>query len=140
MRPQADRKGLALTLDVAPGLPLIVGDAHRLEQATVNLVDNAIKFTPAGGSVRVSAQLVDSAVQVQVEDAGEGISAEKLPRIFERFYKVDRARGDRGTGLGLAVVKHTIEAHGGTVSGRSREGHSSTFTFLLPLDDSPQTS
>jgi two-component system phosphate regulon sensor histidine kinase PhoR len=140
MRPQAERKALELTLEVAPGLPLIVGDAHRLEQATVNLVDNAIKFTPAGGSVRVSAQLVDSAVQVQVEDTGEGISAEKLPRIFERFYKVDRAREDRGTGLGLAVVKHTVEAHGGTISATSREGHGSTFTFTLPASEAAQPS
>ena len=72
-------------------------------------------------------------LQVDVEDTGVGISAEKLPRIFERFYKVDRARGDRGTGLGLAVVKHTVEAHGGAVSARSQEGHGSTFTVRLPL-------
>ena len=140
MRPQAERKSLELTLDVAPGLPSIIGDAQRLEQATVNLLDNAIKFTPEGGSVRVSAQLVDGAVRVEVEDTGSGISPEKLPRIFERFYKGDRARGDRGTGLGLAVVKHTVEAHGGTVSARSQEGHGSTFTFRLPVSDSPRAS
>jgi len=134
MQPQAERKALSLSLEVAPGLPSVIGDAHRLEQATVNLLDNAIKFTPELGSVRVSAQLVDGAVQVEVEDTGAGISAEKLPRIFERFYKVDRARGDRGTGLGLAVVKHTVEAHGGTVSARSQEGHGSTFTFTLPVN------
>ena len=90
--------------------------------------------------MRVSAQLVDGAVQVEVEDTGAGISAEKLPRIFERFYKVDRARGDRGTGLGLAVVKHTVEAHGGTISARSSEGHGSTFTFTLPASDPSQHS
>jgi two-component system phosphate regulon sensor histidine kinase PhoR len=132
MRPQAERKGLALALEVAPNLPSVVGDAQRLEQAMVNLLDNAIKFTAEGGSVRVSSRSVGAAVQVEVEDSGEGISAEKLPRIFERFYKVDRARGDRGTGLGLAVVKHTVEALGGTVSARSEEGHGSNFTFTLP--------
>jgi two-component system phosphate regulon sensor histidine kinase PhoR len=136
MRPQAERKGLKLGLEIAPELPSIVGDAQRLEQATVNLLDNAIKFTPEGGSVRVSAAAVDGAVQVEVEDTGAGISAEKLPRIFERFYKVDRARGDRGTGLGLAVVKHTVEAHGGTISARSEEGRGSTFTFTLPVQTS----
>ena len=140
MRPQAERIGLDLSLEVAPALPSIVGDAQRLEQATVNLLDNAIKFTPEGGSVRVSARLVDGGVQVEVEDTGSGISGEKLPRIFERFYKVDRSRGDRGTGLGLAVVKHTVEAHGGTISARSREGHGSTFTFTLPVSEASQPS
>jgi two-component system phosphate regulon sensor histidine kinase PhoR len=140
MRPQAERKALEVTLEIAPNLPSIVGDAQRLEHATVNLLDNAIKFTPEGGAVRVSARLVDGTVQIEVEDTGAGISAEKLPRIFERFYKVDRARGDRGTGLGLAVVKHTVEAHGGTISVRSREGHGSGFTITLPLGESPQTS
>jgi two-component system phosphate regulon sensor histidine kinase PhoR len=140
MRPQADRKSLDLTLNVAPNVPSIIGDAQRLEQTLVNLIDNAIKFTPEGGSVRVSAKSVDGAVQVDVEDTGDGISAEKLPRIFERFYKVDRARGDRGTGLGLAVVKHTVEAHGGTIRVRSQEGHGSTFTIVLPLSGAPQSS
>ena len=133
MRAQADRKGLELRLDVAPDLPATLGDAQRLEQAVVNLLDNAIKFTPESGSVRVSARLADDAVEVEVEDTGAGISADKLPRIFERFYKVDRSRGDPGTGLGLAVVKHTVEAHGGTISAHSREGHGSTFTLTLPL-------
>jgi two-component system, OmpR family, phosphate regulon sensor histidine kinase PhoR len=140
MRPQAERKALEVTLEIAPNLPSIVGDAQRLEQATVNLLDNAIKFTPEGGSVRVSAQLADGAVQVEVEDTGAGISAEKLPRIFERFYKGDRSRGDSGTGLGLAVVKHTVEAHGGTISARSQEGHGSTFTFTLPASEASQPS
>ncbi len=133
MRPQAERKNLALALDVSSGLPPITGDGQRLEQAVVNLLDNAIKFTPDGGAIRVSAKDVNGMLQVEVEDSGVGISAEKLPRIFERFYKVDRARGDRGTGLGLAVVKHTVEAHGGGVSARSQEGHGSTFTVRLPL-------
>jgi two-component system phosphate regulon sensor histidine kinase PhoR len=140
MRPQAERKSLNLTLEVADGLPSLTGDSQRLEQAIVNLLDNAIKFTPEGGSIGVSALPEDGGVRIGVEDSGAGISAEKLPRIFERFYKADRARGDRGTGLGLAVVKHTVEAHGGSVSVQSREGHGSTFTLTLPPSDPSRTS
>ncbi|MGA2284664.1 MAG: ATP-binding protein [Dehalococcoidia bacterium] len=136
MRPQADRKSLELTLNVGPDVPSISGDAQRLEQTLVNLIDNAIKFTPEGGAVRVSAKSIDGFVEIDVEDTGDGISTEKVPRIFERFYKVDRARGDRGTGLGLAVVKHTVEAHGGTVRVRSQEGRGSIFTLVLPAQTS----
>jgi two-component system phosphate regulon sensor histidine kinase PhoR len=132
MRPQAERRGVNLDMEVAAGLPMISGDAQRLEQATVNLIDNAIKFTAAGGSVHVSAALKDGAVAVAIADTGAGIPREDLPRIFERFYKADRARERRGTGLGLAVVKHTVEAHGGSVGVQSEEGHGSTFTFTLP--------
>ncbi len=107
----------------------------------VNLIHNALKFTPAGGSVRVSAGLVGGAVTVQVSDTGSGIAPEDLPRIFERFYKADRARnqpgartsGSGGTGLGLAVVKHTVEVHGGTVAVESELGRGSTFSFSIPL-------
>ncbi|MDI6857074.1 MAG: ATP-binding protein [Dehalococcoidia bacterium] len=136
MRPQAERKGLRLDLDIAPGLPTIVGDAERLEQATVNLLDNAVKFTPEGGSVRVSARLADAAVEVEVTDTGIGIAREKLPRIFERFYKAGSSQVDRGTGLGLAIVKHIIESFGGTVSVDSTEGQGSTFRFSIPVADS----
>lgn len=133
MRPQAARRGVNLDMEVAAGLPKISGDAQRLEQATVNLIDNAIKFTAAAGSVHVSAALKDGAVAVAIADTGAGIPREDLPRIFERFYKADRARGNRGTGLGLAVVKHTVEAHGGSVDVQSEEGHGATFTFTLPV-------
>lgn len=136
MRPQAERKSLRLDLEIAPGLPSIVGDAERLEQVTVNLLDNAVKFTPEGGSVRVSARLQDGALHVEVQDTGIGIAREKLPRIFERFYKAARAEGERGTGLGLAIVKHTIESFGGTVSVDSTEGQGSTFRFSIPVADS----
>jgi two-component system phosphate regulon sensor histidine kinase PhoR len=144
MRPQAEKEGVSLTLEVPPDLPSVIGDAERLEQATVNLLHNAIKFTPGGGSVHVSAHLEDGAVTVSVSDTGIGIAREDLPRIFERFYKADRARartGGRpvgGTGLGLAVVKHTVEAHGGQVSVESELGHGSTFIFSIPA--APVTS
>ena len=145
LRPQAEKEGLTLTLEVPADLPPVIGDAERLEQAVVNLLHNAIKFTPEGGSVRASAHREDVAVTVSVSDTGVGIAPEDLPRIFERFYKADRARaragregppsgGGRpgGTGLGLAVVKHTVEAHGGTVGVQSELGRGSTFSFSLP--------
>jgi two-component system phosphate regulon sensor histidine kinase PhoR len=132
LRPQAEKQGLNLTLEVAPNLPPIIGDAERLERVAVNLIHNALKFTPAGGSIHVSADFVGGAVTVKVSDTGVGIAPEDLPRIFERFYKADRARGIGGTGLGLAVVKHTVEAHGGTVSVQSELGHGSTFSFSIP--------
>ncbi len=137
LRPQAERKGLALTLEVAPNLPPIIGDADRLARAAANLIHNAIKFTPSGGSIRVSATLVAGAISVQVADTGVGIPPEELPRIFERFYKGDRARGGSGTGLGLAIVKHTVEAHGGRVRVESQLGLGSTFTFSIPVASLP---
>jgi two-component system phosphate regulon sensor histidine kinase PhoR len=137
LRPQAEKQGLNLTLEVAPNLPSIIGDAERLERVAVNLIHNALKFTPAGGSVHVSAGLADGGVTVRVSDTGVGMAPEDLPRIFERFYKADRARGSGGTGLGLAVVKHTVEAHGGTVSAQSELGHGSTFSFSIPAASPP---
>jgi two-component system phosphate regulon sensor histidine kinase PhoR len=137
LRPQADKKKLNLTLEQALDLPPVIGDADRLERVALNLIHNAIKFTPDGGSISVSAALGDDAVRVEVSDSGVGIAAEDLPRIFERFYKADRARGSGGgTGLGLAVVKHIVEAHGGAVSVESREGHGSTFRLSLPIASS----
>lgn len=133
MRPQALRGQVALTLETEERLPPVLGDAERLERAAVNLIHNAIKFTPAGGTVRVSAAREHDAVVVRVRDTGRGIEPEELPRIFERFYKTDKAREGGGTGLGLAVVKHTIEAHGGTVGVESAPGRGATFSFKLPL-------
>jgi len=132
LRPQAERQGLNLTLDVSPELPPVVGDAERLERVVVNLLQNAIKFSPAGGSIRVSAAIAGGEVTVKVSDTGAGIAPEDLPRVFERFYKADRSRGSVGTGLGLAVVKHTVEAHGGSVSAESEPGRGSTFSFSIP--------
>jgi two-component system phosphate regulon sensor histidine kinase PhoR len=137
LRPQADRQSLTLTLDVPPDLPPVIGDADRLERATVNLLHNAIKFTPAGGSIHASAAFAGGAVTVRVSDTGTGIDSEELLRVFERFYKADRSRGSRGTGLGLAVVKHTVEAHGGTVGVKSEPGRGSTFSFSIPAASLP---
>jgi two-component system, OmpR family, phosphate regulon sensor histidine kinase PhoR len=105
----------------------------------INLVHNAIKFTPAGGFVTVTARAVHDAVVVSVADTGAGIPAEDLSRIFERFYKADRARAGGGTGLGLAIAKHTIQAHNGRLWVESVEGKGSTFSFTLPLVNLPIT-
>jgi two-component system phosphate regulon sensor histidine kinase PhoR len=104
------------------------------EQAIANLIDNAIKYSPTGGTVEVSAEEAKGELVVCVRDWGCGIAAEHLPRLFERFYRVDKARSRAlgGTGLGLAIVKHIVQAHGGTVSVESTPGKGSTFTIRLP--------
>jgi two-component system phosphate regulon sensor histidine kinase PhoR len=137
LRPQAERQGIRLELDVRPELPPVTGDAERLERAVANLIHNAVKFSHSGGSVQVSAAFEEGAVRVRVCDSGVGIPAEDLPRVFERFYKSDRARHGGGTGLGLAIVKHTVAAHGGTVGVLSEEGQGSTFSISIPAASLP---
>ena len=132
MKPKAERHGLSLTLDAPGSLPNINVDRNLLERAIVNLIDNAVKFTPTGGDIHVSARASDGLLTVDVLDTGEGIDQGDLPRVFERFYKADRARRGGGTGLGLAIVKHSIEAHGGSVSAKSEPGRGSRFSFSIP--------
>ena len=132
IKPQADRAGLSINIDIASDLPPVAADRDRIEQVLVNLLHNAIKFTPAGGSITISAISADDSLQVAVADSGVGISTDDLPRIFERFYKADKARSGGGTGLGLAIVKHIIEAHGGKIWAQSIEGKGATFIFTLP--------
>lgn len=133
LRPQAERAGLTLTVELAPDLPPVLADAERIRQVVTNLVHNAIKFTPPRGHITVAAQRQEDMLCVSVRDDGVGISAEDLPRIFERFYKADRARSGGGTGLGLAIAKHIIQGHGGKLWAESVEGKGSTFLFTLPL-------
>jgi len=111
----------------------VFGDRDRLRQVLNNLIDNSIKYSPHGGKVLVSSDDVDGSVRVSVADTGAGMAAEHLPRIFERFYRVDkdRSREVGGTGLGLAIVKHIIEAHGSSIDVRSEVGKGSTFSFQL---------
>jgi two-component system phosphate regulon sensor histidine kinase PhoR len=130
---QAVRAGIGLLLTVPQDLPEPVADERRLEQVLVNLLHNAIKFTPSGGRVSVAASADDENVTVSVSDTGVGIAEEDLPRIFERFYKADKSRSSRGTGLGLAIARHVIQAHGGRIWAESREGAGSVFSFSLPL-------
>ncbi|MCS7010443.1 MAG: cell wall metabolism sensor histidine kinase WalK [Anaerolineales bacterium] len=133
MRAQAERAGLSLTVEVGQDLPYVRADASRLEQVLVNLIHNAVKFTPPGGEVRLSAIVEGPFVRFSVQDTGVGISAEDLPRVFERFYKSDRARSGGGTGLGLSIAKHIVEAHGGRIWAESVEGQGSIFYFTVPV-------
>ena len=126
---------VALKSDVADDVPRVVGDQEKLRQALVNLMNNALKFTPEHGEITVLARARNGSAEVCVEDTGIGIAREHLAHIFERFYKVDRARRDGGTGLGLAIVKHIVEAHGGEVLVASHEGSGSTFGFTVPRAD-----
>lgn len=135
LRPQAERAGLVLRVVLPSGLPQVRADGERVRQVVSNLVHNAIKFTPPGGDVTVTAEPMGNEVLVSVRDTGIGIPAEDLPRIFERFYKADRARSGGGTGLGLAIAKHIVQAHGGRIWAESFEGKGSTFYFSLPVAD-----
>lgn len=133
---QAERAGLSLSLDCPPDLPAVLADAARLQQVLVNLLHNAIKFTPAGGQIHLGAGAQAGQVVFTVQDTGVGIPAADLPRIFERFFKADRARAGGGTGLGLAIARHLVEAHGGRIWAESVEGSGSTFSFEIPTADS----
>lgn len=132
-RAAAEQKGVRLEHEATGHLPAVRANEGRIGQVLVNLLDNAIKWTDRGGSIRLSAAAEASAVRVMVRDSGVGISAEDLPHVFERFYKADRSRRDGGTGLGLAIVKHIVQLYGGEVSADSRPGEGSTFTFTVPL-------
>jgi two-component system phosphate regulon sensor histidine kinase PhoR len=130
---QAERENLQINLDCDPNLPMVLADAPRIQQVVVNLLHNAIKFTPPGGKIDLGAIMDDSKIIFSVNDTGVGIPAEDLPRIFERFYKADRARSGGGTGLGLAISRHIVEAHGGQIWAESIEGKGSTFYFSLMI-------
>jgi two-component system, OmpR family, phosphate regulon sensor histidine kinase PhoR len=132
--PKAEERGTKLAIDCEEGLEAKV-EGGLLEQALVNLMDNAIKYSPPGTSVRASARAEGGFLCIEVRDQGIGIPAADLPRIFERFYRVDKARSrdSGGTGLGLAIVRHIAIAHGGEVSVESWEGEGSTFKIRIPL-------
>jgi len=132
LRLQAERGGLDLETDCPVNLPLVLADQTRLEQVLVNLLHNAIKFTPAGGKITLRAWEQADKVIFSVQDTGQGISETDLPRIFERFYKTDQARSGGGTGLGLSIARHLVEAHGGKLWAESIAGQGSTFFFSVP--------
>jgi two-component system phosphate regulon sensor histidine kinase PhoR len=135
LRSTAERKRHTLVVGSCDGLPAIYGDPDRLTEALINLMDNAVKYTPDGGRVSIDARSTGHGVEISVTDTGIGIPPRELQRIFERFYRVDRARSRElgGTGLGLSIVKHIVEAHGGTVSVESAIGKGSRFTISLPM-------
>jgi two-component system phosphate regulon sensor histidine kinase PhoR len=137
LRTFAERQSVTLLVEDAhrPEPLLVRGDEERLSQVLVNLLHNAIKFSSAGASVRVSARREREECVVSVVDDGVGIPRADVERVFERFYKVDKARhrGRGGTGLGLAIARHIVVGHGGTIGVQSSEGHGSTFSFTVPL-------
>ncbi len=134
LRSQAERAEVTLLLEDRD-LGVCDLDASRLERAVINLVQNAIKFTPAGGSVRIAGERKQREIEIVVSDTGIGIGSDELPRIFERFYKADHSRASVGSGLGLALVKHAVEAQGGRVRVESTPGEGSTFTITVPVSE-----
>ena len=139
LHPQAADQQLHLVSAVPEALPLVRGDRQRIIQILTNLVGNAIKFTPPGGQVTISAAAAPGQVVVQVADTGEGIPAQAQTRIFDRFYQVEnrRANARGGTGLGLPIAKQLVELHGGQIGLRSTPGEGTTFVFTLPLAGQP---
>jgi len=133
--PQGDQKGIKLLYNIEPGLPLIRGDRHRLHEVLVNLLENALVYTPAGGEVSLKIYQEKEQVIFEIHDTGCGISSDELPLIFERFYKVDksRRRSSKGSGLGLAISKQLVELHGGTIEVESELNCGSIFRVYLPL-------
>jgi two-component system sensor histidine kinase BaeS len=134
MRPLAVAGGLDLTVTAGAALP-VLADRARIAQVVTNLVDNAVKYTGHGGSVAVRVWGEDGAAGLSVGDTGPGIGPDDLPRVFDRFFRLDaaRSRGQGGSGLGLAICKELVEAHGGRIWAESRPGAGSTFALRLPL-------
>lgn len=136
LRPQFREKGVALAVHVPPDLPPVTVDKWRMTQVMLNLLGNALQYTPAGGGVTVTAGQDGQQLVVRVADTGVGIAADHLPHLFERFYRVDksRARAGGGSGIGLTITRHLVQAHGGHVWAESEgPGRGSAFTFTLPL-------
>jgi signal transduction histidine kinase len=139
MRPTLDglshRAGVELSVEVPKQLPATYADRSRIREVILNLVDNAVKYTPEGGAVRLAASARNGKVEVSVTDTGAGIAADAIPLLFEPFYVVPGAapyRGAPSTGLGLSLAKRLVEAHGGTINVKSSPGRGSTFRFDLP--------
>ncbi len=135
VRPIAAESGIELELDLSSPAPVVAGDAESLVSAVANLLENAVKYSDGASPVTLQVSVRGAEACLSVVDSGIGIPAKDVDRIFERFYRVDRARsrGTGGAGLGLAIVRHVVENHGGRVGVESREGEGSTFTLTLPL-------
>lgn len=133
-KPALDASGHQLRMELPLGLPKILADRHRIEQVVLNLLDNAMKFTSKGGQILIKASVQRPFIRLDVQDTGVGIGPEHLTRIFERFYRVDKARSIQkgGTGLGLSIVKHIVQSHQGKIEVQSRLGQGSTFSIFLP--------
>jgi signal transduction histidine kinase len=136
VRSRLEARGITVALDVPRDLPRVRADRNQIERMLANLLDNAERATPVGGTITVSATRRGSSVAVSVADTGRGIPAEYLPRIFGRFVRVPNSDG-RGAGLGLAIARGIVEAHGGQIVVQSEQGHGTTFTFTIPTDEAP---
>jgi signal transduction histidine kinase len=132
-RVQIQKRSLGVNNQIPEGVS-IEADRAKIEQVFTNILDNAIKFNRDNGSIKIYSQEFEGKLKVIIEDSGPGIPAKDIPRIFERFYRVDKARSREmgGTGLGLAIVKHIVELHGGAIGVESIEGLGSKFWFILP--------
>ena len=137
LAPAAASRGIILKSELPPGLPKLLGDEDRLLQVLSNLIHNALQYTPTGGTVTLSARSLGGEMHVSVSDTGAGISSEHLPRIFDRFYRIDGSRSRQsggGSGIGLTIARALVEAHGGRIWAESGgAGQGSTFTFALPI-------
>jgi two-component system, OmpR family, sensor histidine kinase BaeS len=139
IRPECEQAGISLRNEIAPTTPAVLADSDRMTQVLLNLLDNARRYTPAGGSITIGARVDGSLrskwLSVWVSDTGTGIDASDLPYIFDRFFRSDRARSGAsgGSGLGLAIIKAIITAHGGTICAESTPGKGTCITFTLPL-------
>jgi signal transduction histidine kinase len=136
-RVTAQAKNLTLTLDLDANLEPILGDFNQLQRALLNLVSNAIKFTPPGGRITVSSGMIKKNIAVRVKDTGVGIAPDELSRLFSEFQRLTGAGNTEGSGLGLFIVKTIVEAHGGSVTVESALGAGTTFTILLPSLSKP---
>jgi signal transduction histidine kinase len=136
---QAHEKEVTLKVEVAANLPQVQADEQRITQVLFNLISNALRHTPAGGTITINAEMREDQMLVSVRDTGTGIPPEDLPHVFERFYRADRsrARSTGGSGLGLTIAKQIVEAHGGQIWAQSWLGAGSTFAFGLPLSAPP---
>lgn len=135
-QPMSEAAGMDLTLFTSPDLTGLIGDGDRLAQVFTNLLDNALKFTPSQGSVRIRAVKAGGEIQVSVSDTGQGIATDEIPHVFDRFYQADSARagGERhGAGLGLAIADEIVSAHGGKINVRSARGRGAEFVVHLPV-------
>ena len=135
MSPQALAKGINIQTEFGPAMALVTGDPTQLEEVFINLLANAIKFTPAGGRIRAEIKCIDGNARINVIDTGRGIGSDFLPHVFERYRKEkEDPQGNEGLGLGLAIARYLIEKHGGNIYASSAgEGKGATFTVSLPL-------
>src|SRR5262249_40802734 len=133
-RPRAENRHLELLIDAADDLPPVAADPARLSQALSNLLDNALTYTPPGGTIRLSARVTEGGqMRLSVSDTGPGIPPEYLPRVFDRFFRVPGQSAPSGTGLGLAIVREVVASMGGTTRCESRPGEGTTFHLDLPV-------